>query len=651
MKYLKIILVFLVFMLLGGCGEEPTPINNDPEKEPEIVETKEYLVEFYVDGVLYDSQKVKEGESANKPDDPVISGLDFNGWDTDYSNVKEDLYITALFTKSIIIYTATFFVLDEVYTKIEVKEGEELVYPTDPIVAHYDFITWDKPSIKKLNSDIEIKAILSQSEFLVTFFLDDVEYSYQYVKRGEYASDVELIIPSGREFIGWDKEFGPIMEDTNIYGTTGIDRSKEREQIDAALNELDIYFQSLNYPLVDEDHIDLVEKIGDVSIKWESENDQVILDTGRVKQPYSASPTPEFNLFATLTVNGYSAKHTFTVTVKRTFKDLSKGINAVYNYNGSSMTEAALRTYDIVYFAFIGVNIYTGKLSNPTGVMSYINGYKDKLHAQGGRAMVSLVAQGDTATTFRKVCDDPEKLETLANDILEYLIKNDLDGIDIDWETPGDDGAKSYTKLMKALYTKIKAYDERYLITSAIGAGPWQYNKYDLTNSAQYHDYINMMAYDMQSGTTCSFQNALYYKAGASAGNCTIEDTVRIYNSVGVKNSQIIVGVPFYGRESPNATYLGGSCGSNRAINQSTISSYLKNSNYKYYFDDTCKVPYLFNETEKKFVTYEDATSIDWKYQFIREKGLAGMMAWQLNQDYNDKLTIAMKNAKNKYMG
>ncbi len=656
MKYLKIIMFVLLMLFMASCSNESKP-NPEPEKEkeeePTPVEVKEFDVEFYVDGVLVSEQKVKEGEDAVKPTDPEIEGMVFSGWDTDFTNVKENLYINALFEKLIIKHKATFMVNGEIYEEIEVEEGKVLVYPADPEVPHYEFLGWDKPVYNgaRIKEDITITANLNQVEFLVGFYLDGELIHSEYVKQGEKPGEVTLDIPEGREFAGWDKEIGEIMEDTKFYGTTDVDHTNERNHINLAIAEIENYFQSLSYPLVDGDYIDFKTKVLDVDIKWETSNDQAILETGRVKQPYTAKKAEEVNLTLTLTYDNYSMKHIITVTVKRGYKDLSKGINAVYNSGSPYLSEAALRTYDIVYYAFISPNMYTGKINSPAAAMSNINGYKDKLHAQGGRVMASLVAQGGNANTFRKVCDDPTLLSNLVDDLAKFVVDNDLDGIDVDWETPGDDGAKSYTKLMEALYTKLKSIDPNYLVTSAIGAGPWQYSKYDLTNSAKYHDYINMMSYDMQSGTTCSFQNALYFKSGATAGNCTIEDTVRIYNSVGVKNSQMIVGVPFYGRRSSNATYLGGPCGSNTAMGQETISSYIKSGKYQYIFDDDCKVPYLLNTEEGYFVTFEDPDSIDWKYKFIAEKGLAGMMAWQIRQDYNDKLTIAMKNAKSKYMG
>ena len=68
------------------------------------------------------------------------------------------------------------------------------------------------------------------------------------------------------------------------------------------------------------------------------------------------------------------------------------------------------------------------------------------------------------------------------------------------------------------------------------------------------------------------------------------------------------------------------------------------------HFDEDCKVPYLYSESQKTFVTYENERSIMCKWQYISENKLAGMMSWQLTQDSNDKLTLAMKSGKSRYM-
>ena len=51
------------------------------------------------------------------------------------------------------------------------------------------------------------------------------------------------------------------------------------------------------------------------------------------------------------------------------------------------------------------------------------------------------------------------------------------------------------------------------------------------------------------------------------------------------------------------------------------------------YWDDTAKVPYLYNATENRFISYDDAQSIDLKVKYAISQQLAGVMIWELSQD------------------
>ena len=219
--------------------------------------------------------------------------------------------------KLIIKHTATFYVNGEVYKVVEVEEGKSLVYPADPEVLHFEFKGWDRPMYTRISEDVVITAVLEQTEFLVKFYLDEKLISENYVTKGELPSEPALSIPEGREFVGWDKEIGEVMEDSEYFGTTDVDRTNERMVIGSAVSEIEAYFLSLTYPLVDGDVLTLEENINDVSISWESSNNQVVLETGRVKQPYTAKKEYEVDLTATMTYNGYKMKHIFTVTVRR----------------------------------------------------------------------------------------------------------------------------------------------------------------------------------------------------------------------------------------------------------------------------------------------------------------------------------------------
>ena len=52
------------------------------------------------DGTVIDVQTVEDGASAAAPADPVREGYTFIGWDTDFTNVHEDLIVTALYEEN-----------------------------------------------------------------------------------------------------------------------------------------------------------------------------------------------------------------------------------------------------------------------------------------------------------------------------------------------------------------------------------------------------------------------------------------------------------------------------------------------------------------------------------------------------------------------
>lgn len=59
-----------------------------------------YLVKFMRDGYLLTSQMVKHGESAREPSVPIKPGYRFVGWDVDFSNVKSDLEVNAIYVEN-----------------------------------------------------------------------------------------------------------------------------------------------------------------------------------------------------------------------------------------------------------------------------------------------------------------------------------------------------------------------------------------------------------------------------------------------------------------------------------------------------------------------------------------------------------------------
>jgi chitinase len=63
----------------------------------------------------------------------------------------------------------------------------------------------------------------------------------------------------------------------------------------------------------------------------------------------------------------------------------------------------------------------------------------------------------------------------------------------------------------------------------------------------------------------------------------------------------------------------------------------MQQQGYVYYWDDTAKAPYMYNKALKKIFTYDDKQSIALKTQYAIDKGLNGIMFWQLTEDMPER--------------
>ena len=309
---------------------------------------------------------------------------------------------------------------------------------------------------------------------------------------------------------------------------------------------------------------------------------------------------------------------------------------------------------DIINVAFAYAMADGTVSANGTSVFNLYNNYIKTKARQNGCYVVLSLAPSSSWTTVANPEND--LIDTLATNIVNTINTYGFDGIDIDWEYPRSGQYTWFTSLMQAIYTKVKANNPHHLVTAAIGGGKWQPAYYDLNNSKQYLDYINMMCYDAEK-TNGHYQNALYRrssyldptnKVGANIQSCCIDESVAIFNNTyGISNSKLIIGIPFYGVKQVLEDDAWVNSGS--AVVYSTLKSYVADTvNYTYVFDDVAKVPYLLSTDGQTFISFEDPTSIGYKSQYIIDNNLAGMMVWQNGLDTTGDLINAIKLGLNK---
>ena len=255
----------------------------------------------------------------------------------------------------------------------------------------------------------------------------------------------------------------------------------------------------------------------------------------------------------------------------------------------------------------------------------------------------------------------PGSRSMFAKTSVEIVADYDLDGIDIDWEYPGQIGdnnvfrpedKQNYTRMFKALRKELdrlsKNTGKYYELTTAVGTNSSYIEHTEMDRAVKYLDYVNLMTYDFYtSGDTAGHHSNLYppedYDKDASA-----HKSFQLFLEAGVPAEKLVMGVPFYGRSwimksaekhGINMPVASGARGGGYTY----IKDSLVNKNgFVRYWDENAKAPYLFNSGTNQLVTYDDEESVKLKCEYVIHNNMAGMMFWQYASDSKEYLLDAM---------
>ncbi|MBU2896221.1 glycosyl hydrolase family 18 protein [Vibrio hepatarius] len=285
---------------------------------------------------------------------------------------------------------------------------------------------------------------------------------------------------------------------------------------------------------------------------------------------------------------------------------------------------------------------------------------------------------------------DKANRDTFVASVREFLLTwKFYDGVDIDWEFPGGDGAnadlgnpdldgQAYVNLMKELRNMLDQLSaetgKTYELTSAIGAGWDKIEDVDYSDAQQYMDYIFVMSYDFYGAwdNNIGHQAALDCGSHISQGQCdgtevsaegpeyTTHNAADLLLKQGVSPNKLVLGAAMYGRGWKGVTRQSMTDPSNPmtgigngAINGSweagvidyknIISDYLGQPSVESFYDLQAQAPYLYKESTGEVISYDNAKSVEAKAVYARSNGFAGLFSWEIDGDNGDILN-AMQN-------
>jgi chitinase len=284
------------------------------------------------------------------------------------------------------------------------------------------------------------------------------------------------------------------------------------------------------------------------------------------------------------------------------------------------------------------------------------------LKRQNPRLKVLVSVGGWLADGFSDAALTDSSRRTFADSAVTLLREYKLDGIDLDWEYPGqgvagikyrDADKQNFTLLLKTLREELDAQStargrtrsERYILTIA-GADREYFDHVEMSKLHVYLDWVNEMAYDFFNSLTptTGHQAGLYASEFATATDRNGDAAVKQYLAAGVPSEKIVLGVPFYGRGFTGVTAR------NNGVNQpyeryeddhsyaELSEKFIGKQGFVRYWDERADAPYLWNGTSRTLISYDDPQSIAIKACYVREHHLGGMMFWDLSSDRNDEL-------------
>jgi chitinase len=247
--------------------------------------------------------------------------------------------------------------------------------------------------------------------------------------------------------------------------------------------------------------------------------------------------------------------------------------------------------------------------------------------------------------------------------VVEFVDHNRLDGLDIDWEYPGQVGAgnrfrsedkQNYTLLLKELRARFNHQERkvhrRLYVTIATGASPTFLAHTEMNKVQNYVDTVNLMAYDYYEpfSDVITGHHAPLFTNPDDPKKISVDRSVHEYEQAGVLPTKILLGVPFYGHvwgEVPDVghgLFRSGKPVPHAFAQYGNISAAMLNHGFTRYWDATSSVPYLYSPEKKIFVSYEDAESLGLKCQYVLDHKLGGIMFWDYTGDPSGTLLDAI---------
>ncbi|XP_029162287.1 probable chitinase 2 isoform X2 [Nylanderia fulva] len=243
-------------------------------------------------------------------------------------------------------------------------------------------------------------------------------------------------------------------------------------------------------------------------------------------------------------------------------------------------------------YAFAGINAsnWTIKSLDPWADMEKngIGNYRKMtaLRKQGLKVSLGIGGWNEGSINYSTMASSSDHRKTFIASTVEFLRTYEFDGLDLDWEFPGNRGGalhdkQNFVNLVKELRNTFR--EHRFLLTAAISANKDIIDKgYNISEISKYLDYIHVMAYDYH----------------------------------GAWNKQVLPNTPLRSKDQLSV------------ICEALI---LYPQEWTTGWDNYSSTAYAIKKDH--VVVYDDRKAIMIKVEYVKKQKLAGVMVWSIDTD------------------
>ncbi|KAL9547909.1 hypothetical protein PS6_006893 [Mucor atramentarius] len=323
--------------------------------------------------------------------------------------------------------------------------------------------------------------------------------------------------------------------------------------------------------------------------------------------------------------------------------------------------------------------------TDPDAIDTQLTQLVEGAHAATSKVLIS-VGGWSGSMSFSNMASSASSRKEFIDWNVEQVTKYKTDGVDIDWEYPGRQGAgcnsldaqkdvPNLLTLLQELRAALdKAFDTHKEISIAGYSEAFKTESGAASNEVtasigKVLDRVNIMSYDING----AWNNETGANSPLDAPNdgISFNSAIDFWISAGVPASKLTGGLPFYGRSTTatedmtksGSLYQGQVSGDppkgdsddavwqdpNCSKSPSGLSGIWKFGNlmsegildtpttakapWIRTWDKGSSTPWLFNPSTKIFISYDDPLSIAAKVKSATSKGLAGVMVWSVDHD------------------